>query len=116
MSAQIYAGIPAKDQELYRIGFVNRVIRIVGEALGIDESEMKSSSRKREIVESRHIAIGIILKKNKFITLVKLGKIMGGRDHSTMIHSNETFNDLCDTDKKFKLKVKSIEKLIELPQ
>lgn len=110
MTAEIYAGIPLIHQDNFRVGVVRAIMKTVSDTLSISPELMISSSRKRDIVEARQIAIGLILKHDKIITLVKLGKLFGNRDHSTMIYSKETFEDLLKTNASFKQKVNLIKK------
>lgn len=68
--------------------------------LGINMSDMKSKSRKRPIVIARQIAMYFIRKYTK-TTLKQIGKMFGNRDHSTVIYSCDTVEDLMQTNKKF---------------
>ena len=61
-------------------------------------SAMKGKSRKREIVMVRQCFYYVYKQINPKITLKTLGKILGHRDHSTVIHGIRTWQDLMDTD------------------
>ena len=62
-------------------------------------SAMKGKTRVREIVEPRQ-CFCYICKKLDSHTLKYIGKMLGYRDHSTVIHSNKTWQDRIDTDAK----------------
>lgn len=68
----------------------------IEEALRVSKEEIQSSSRKREITEARYIFVGLLLEVFPEFGLKRLGVIIGNRDHSTVIHSRETFNALTD--------------------
>lgn len=59
------------------------------------KSIMRTSSRKREIVDRRHIAMKLLNETN--ITLTQIGILCGGRDHSTVIHALHAFEDQYET-------------------
>ena len=63
--------------------------------------DVLSKSRVRDIVEIRQCAM-FILVSNGVGTLKSIGRFFGGRDHSTVIHGNRNWGDLCDTDKLFR--------------
>ena len=75
--------------------------------------KIKSKSRKREIVQARQIAMFFSKQLTKS-SLKTIGEFYGGRDHSTVIHSCQTVEDLVDTDKTFKTFVEDISKKIKL--
>ncbi|MDX2189487.1 MAG: chromosomal replication initiator protein DnaA [Bacteroidota bacterium] len=75
--------------------------------------DVKSKSRKKELVIPRQV--GIYLAKNyTTLSLKTIGLYFGGRDHSTVIHSIETVEDMMVTDKKFKAQMIEIQKRMKL--
>lgn len=68
-----------------------------------------SSSRKREIVQDRQICHYLVKEKTK-ISLSEIGLKFGNKDHTTVIHSIKTINNLKDIDPYFKLKIGIIKK------
>ena len=86
--------------------------KICAEYLGIDVTVLAGKWRKREVVEIRQISMAIT-KRNTKITLQSIGNYHGGRDHSTVIHAKDLVSDLCETDKHFLLKVRTIQTMIE---
>ncbi len=65
-----------------------KIIKAVSNFYDIKEKELISSSRKKEIVKPRQI-IMFILRKELQYSLPFIGKKLGGRDHTTVIHSCE---------------------------
>ncbi|MGI4805688.1 MAG: chromosomal replication initiator protein DnaA, partial [Janthinobacterium lividum] len=74
---------------------------------------VKSSTRKREIVQARQISM-YLSKAHTKSSLKTIGQFFGGRDHSTVIYACQTVEDLIDTDKKFKTYVADIQKKLKM--
>jgi chromosomal replication initiator protein len=70
------------DQEVT----INSIQRIVCEYYSITTDMIKSTSRKRKVVQARQITMYFGKKLTK-LSLKNIGEFMGGRDHSTVIHS-----------------------------
>lgn len=65
-----------------------KIIRAVAEFYDIDEKEMLTHSRRKDIVKPRQISMYLMREelKNSYPTI---GEKFGGRDHTTAIHSCE---------------------------
>ena len=50
--------------------------------------DLLGKSRKAELVLARHIAIHL-LRNELGLQLEKVGELMGGRDHTTIMHADE---------------------------
>lgn len=85
-----------------------RILEVISEHLEIPILELLSNSRKRNLVEARCIAVGLILQVNANYGLQKLGTLIGGKHHSTIIHLRQTFDNLYKRDKPFTLKVQEV--------
>lgn len=79
--------------------------------MGLDQ--LKSKTRKREVVQARQIAMYFAKQMTKS-SLANIGMHCGGKDHATVLHACRTVNNLIDTDKKFKQYVQELEKKINL--
>lgn len=112
----LYTGLPEPKQILIRMGRKENDPEIIIEAvcryLGIPRELLTSRSRKRELVEGRMIAIGLILQVNPAFGLKKIGRLFGGRDHSTALYNRELFNTLYKSDKPFTKKVQEVLKYV----
>lgn len=62
--------------------------------------DVVGEKRKRELVIARQLSM-FFLKEFTTLSLKKIGGMLGGRDHSTVIYAMNTVNDLCDTDASF---------------
>jgi len=57
---------------------------------------------KTEVCDARHIAVVEIIKFHPKLTLKEVGSFFAGRDHATIIHSRNIYNDLFDTNREFR--------------
>ena len=92
---------------------IDEIQRIVCEYMNIDEDRVRGRTRKREVVRARQIAM-YVCKQFTQNSLKTIGLHFGGRDHSTVIHANNTVEDQMETDKPFRSTVEEIERKIEL--
>ena len=87
------------------------ITNIVAVSLDISLSDMRSKTRKRPVVEARQIAMYLI-RKHTDISLKQTGALFGKRDHSTVIHSCQTVEDLMQTNKVFKSVISKLNRKI----
>lgn len=71
--------------------------------------EVCVKSRRREICYIRQICMFMYSKYTR-MSLKSIGEIFAGRDHTTVIHSNQTIKDLMDSDEMVLLQVRDITK------
>lgn len=87
-----------KDRRSAHLERFKTVIKIVSEVTGISQQAIIGHSRKREIIEARHITIALTRNtwenQSDAISLAVLGKYVGNRDHSTMIHAETSIANL----------------------
>ena len=61
------------------------VIRVVSDYFNIKPTQLKGVRREASLVRARHICM-YILKEQLRSTLVDIGNLLGGRDHTTIMH------------------------------
>jgi chromosomal replication initiator protein len=88
------------------------ILEIISKESGVTIEDILSRSRKTEKVISRHIFCGI-LRKNYNYSLPFIGELVG-RDHTTVIHATEQFNNRYRLEDNFKNLVDRINYHIEL--
>lgn len=88
---------------------IKNIRDLVCEYFKIPVESLQSSSRKREVVQARHIAM-YFSKQLTQESLTSIGNSIGKRNHATVIHACKTVKDLMDTDKTFRGNVLEIEK------
>ena len=77
------------------------VIRAIVEEYQVDPEFVVSKSRDRRFIDSR-AALCYILYSYLNWTLVEIGKLVGGRDHTTVMHNRECFRKLYYSDEAYR--------------
>ena len=67
---------------------VKEVVRMIAEFYDLDEDSIYQKTRKKEVVKPRQV-IMYILREDFGISYPTIGEKLGGRDHTTVIHSYE---------------------------
>ena len=92
---------------------VDEIVGTVCNHYNVPESALASKSRKHDIVLVRQISMYLAQKYTK-MPASRIGKLVGGRDHSTVIHSCSQVEQRLKTDKAFSAEVSSIENSFKL--
>ncbi len=88
---------------------IDFISKTVCNYLNVPIDMLHSSTRKREIVQARQIAM-FFSKKYTKAALASIGKQVGGKDHATVLHACKTVLNLQETDKRFKQTLEEIDK------
>lgn len=105
--------IPNYVEKNYEKLNTSDIKKAVCEYFKVNEDVLCSSSRKQEIVYMRQLTI-YLANRHTEDSHVQIGKMIGGRNHSTVIHSIKQVNNLIDTEPKTKTDIESIEKYLNL--
>lgn len=81
---------------------------IVSYYYNIDVKKLDLPTRKREIVQTRQVAM-YFSKNFTNNSLATIGSQIGDKDHATVLHAIKTVNNLCETDKRFAAQIQEIE-------
>lgn len=105
---------------------IKRAVKIDNEPLTMDDildsvcnhfnvstTAVMSRSRKRDYVVARQVSMYLAQKYTK-MPASRIGKLVGGRDHSTVIHSCTQVENRLKIDKMFCSEVQSIENSFKL--
>lgn len=92
---------------------VEFIQKLVAEHFSVDVENLQGKTRKRKIVIARQLSM-YLAKELTDKSLKAIGDNFGGRDHSTVIYSCRTVQDLMETDAVFKETVEELEKKIRL--
>jgi chromosomal replication initiator protein len=90
---------------------IEEIKNIISESEGLKGNEIDNITRKRDIVESRQIAM-FYARKLTVKSLQQIGKEFGNKDHATVLHACKVVENLCNVNKNFKIKFDKIEKLL----
>ena len=87
---------------------LEKIQNVVSSYFKIDIEQIHSKSRKREIVQARQVTM-FLSKKYTTHSYSHIGKMVGKRDHATVLHACKTIQDSLDIDKSFRLTMKDLE-------
>ena len=87
------------------------IISIVADHFGLKAEDLASSKRNKEIVYPRQIAM-YLCREMTTVPLSLIGKCMGGRDHTTIIHGIDKVKDALDSDETLRSTVDILKKKI----
>jgi len=76
---------------------VKEVIKLVSDFYNVNEESVYDKTRKKEVVKPRQV-IMYILREDFNVSFPSIGEKMGGRDHTTVIHSCEKVKEDLKTD------------------
>lgn len=94
---------------------IDDILEKVCNHYGVTQAAINGKSRKRDYVVPRQLAMYFAQKYTK-MTAARIGKLIGGRDHSTVIHSCTQIEKRLKVDKAFEDEVTSIENSFSLKQ
>lgn len=77
------------------------IINSVSEFFGVEKRDLISKGRKKEISRARQVAMYLIRKELKS-SYPGIGRLFGGRDHTTALHAYEKINREIEFDEKLK--------------
>jgi chromosomal replication initiator protein len=92
---------------------VDDILEKVCNHYNVSQQNVFSKSRKRDFVMVRQISMYLAQKYTK-MPASRIGQLIGGRDHSTVIHSCSTVEQRLKIDKAFSAELSSIENSFKL--
>ena len=98
---------PAKEGQVYE-NEVDYLLDIICEQWRVTKADVLSKSRKRDVVNCRHMFCKLVVKDFRCMTLKTCGKFIGDRDHSTVINSINQCNNIYDWDRFFTMQYDEI--------
>lgn len=78
----------------------------------VKPEDLHSRSRKRDIVLARQVAM-YLAKKYTEESSARIGRIIGQRDHATVIHAYKTIKNQCEVDKAFQSTIDEVEQTLK---
>jgi len=76
---------------------IKDIVKIVSDFYNIDEESIYNKTRRKEVVRPRQVLM-YILREDFSISFPSIGEKLGGRDHTTVIHSYEKVKEEIKTD------------------
>lgn len=87
------------------------VIQTICSTYNLKPTQLKGSKRDASLVLPRHICM-YFLKEEVGLTFVEIGNLLGGRDHTTVMHAVEKISNLASTSDKIKEEILLVKKRI----
>ena len=91
---------------------VQNIIKITSKVMAVKEKEVLGKARSMEIALARQVCM-FIAKDKTNLSLSNIGKQIGGRDHSTVIHAYKNIAKKLESDVELKQLVSKIENQIQ---
>lgn len=88
------------------------IMKTVAEYFGITVSDLKSKKKTKSVAQPRHIAI-YLTKLLTDLSFTEIGAEFGGRDHTTIMNSNDRIGSLVKVNVDTKATVEKLKKLIK---
>lgn len=92
---------------------VDDILDRVCRAYEVTQGAVKSRSRKKELVIPRQLSM-YLADKYTNIPVTRIGKLVGSRDHSTVLHSIAKIEEMLSSDKSFASQVEKIESSLQI--
>ena len=90
---------------------VKEIVKTVAEFYSIEESMIYEKTRRKEVVKPRQLVM-YILREDFGISYPSIGEKLGGRDHTTVIHSCEKIRNGLKTDSALAQELEQIKSII----
>ena len=91
-----------------------QILRTIAEQYDVSLDELLSTSRSQRIAFPRQIAM-YMLREESDLSLPKIGELLGGRDHTTIMYGHEKITDLLERDKNLRRKIVNIQEALYSP-
>ncbi len=91
----------------------SQVIETVAKYYSISVPEMVSPSRNRELVQPRQVAMYLIRQETD-ASLPEIGGLLGGRDHTTILHGVDRVKDRLEAEEQLRRDVMSVREQLYL--
>jgi chromosomal replication initiator protein len=85
----------------------DRIITAVADQFGVDEDRLLSTDRSRQVALPRQVAMYLI-RQGTDASLPKIGEVLGGRDHTTVMYGLDKITGLLETDENLRRQVAAI--------
>ncbi len=91
-----------------------QILKTIAQEYGVSLEELLSTNRSQRIAFPRQIAM-YMLREESELSLPKIGEILGGRDHTTIMYGHNKITDLLERDKNLRRKLVNIQEILYSP-
>lgn len=92
-----------------------KIIKTTASVFGLKPQDLKGEKRMRKYVLARQTAM-FLCRKLANLSFPEIGEVIGGKDHSTVIHSCKKISSLIQKDAELKSKIDKILNLLKVPK
>lgn len=89
---------------------IEKVTGIISESFGVTKKDLLSNKRSSKIALARHVLYRSLTHLG--LNLSEAGRVVG-KDHTTVRHGIQVYNNMCETDDIFKARVQGIRERIK---
>jgi len=90
------------------------ILTTIAREYDVSMDELLSQSRSQRIAFPRQIAM-YMLREESELSLPKIGELLGGRDHTTVMYGHDKITDLLERDKNLRRKLVNIQEILYSP-
>ena len=91
-----------------------QILNTIAHEYGVSIEELLSQSRSQKYSFPRQIAM-YMLREESELSLPKIGEMLGGRDHTTVMYGHEKITELLVTDKNLRRKIVNLQEILYSP-
>jgi len=91
-----------------------QILNTIAQEYGISMEDLLSHSRSQRVSFPRQVAM-YLLREESELSLPKIGEILGGRDHTTVMYGHDKITDLLERDKNLRRKIVNIQEILYSP-
>jgi chromosomal replication initiator protein len=110
LAQEVLTDLWGEDEKIITIEHVQKK---AAEFFGVKLSDMRAKSRTRAVAFPRQVAM-YLARQLTHSSLAEVGKLFGGKDHTTVLHAVEKIQALAQDDPKFKKTLDAITQSIQL--
>ncbi len=85
----------------------DRILAAVASHFGVDQAQLQGRGRSRQVALPRQVAMYLIREETD-ASLPQVGKLLGGRDHTTVMYGYDKIAELMETDEALRRQVFAI--------
>ncbi len=85
------------------------LLSVVAKTFRVKTSDIQGKARRKDIALARHVA-AYLLRKELEMPLERVGQILGGRDHTTIMHAENKISRLFSTNQQLRHQIIAIQK------
>ena len=85
----------------------DRIINTICDYYKVKRSDISTESRAEDVRLPRQVCMWFLMEYTR-LGCIKIGKILGGRDHTTVLHSRTRIRNLIETEPAFKYLINNI--------